>query len=219
MNDLHDIPQSGGTPGPAPDRRRRRFLGAGASITPAVLTLASQPALGITCFTPSRSLSRNTSLSQTGQFGECTNAESPGNYSQQFIPGGNGKGKGQGSYHWPIDPGTPFHPTFARTARFSFDVPSGNTTRSLTMLEVLNLPYGTLSDSQQVAFHIVAAYLNKLGGNGAMIPDNVMTVQALQQIWLEWGTNGRYEVMAGIYWGADEIKGYLISNGIVKPGN
>ena len=183
---------------------RRRFLGAGAAATPFLLTMVSQPALGMTCFTPSRSLSRNTSISQQGKYGECTNAESPGNYKAQQASRAN-------AYHWPKDvpPSTPMHPLFAMgptegLSRFTKDG------RSMTLGEAL-----WVNTSEQVHFHLIGAYLNKMGGNGAVIPDNVITAQDILDMWRDWALNGRYEPMAGVTWSGSHIVAYLKSNGIV----
>ena len=188
---------------------RRRVLGAGASAAPFLLTLVSQPALGVTCFTPSRSLSRNTSLSQTGKYGECTGAESPGNYKAQQTPG-------QSPYHWPasVPPTTPMHPLFYMgnsegVTKFTKVV--NNNTVSKTLGEALQV-----TTSGQVHFHLIGAYLNKMGGNGAVIPDTVLTVSAILGMWQEYATKGYYEPFAGTKWYAAEIVNYLISNGIVK---
>ncbi len=192
------------------DGRRRRFLGAGVAATPAVLSLASQPALGVTCFTPSRSLSKNTSISQQGKYGECTNAESPGNYKAQQTPG-------VGAYHWPasVPPSTPFHPTFVRgsidgATLFIINAPDP---RSMTMGEVLDRTGD--QDPYKVAFHLIAAYLNIKGGNGAVISPAAATETTITTIWSEWVTKGYYEPFAGTRWGSEQIKTYLISNGIV----
>lgn len=187
---------------------RRRFLGAGAAATPFLLTLVSQPALGVTCFTPSRSLSRNTSLSQAGKDGECLNAESPGNYSAQ-------QNLGYGAYHWPasVPPSTLMHPLFYKggqegVTRFTKRV--GRRWESMTLGEAIQV-----NAPEQVHFHMIGAYLNKLGGNGAVIPDNVLTAQDILDMWQEFATKGYYEPMAGIRWYASEIKAYLLNNGIV----
>ncbi|MDP1652065.1 MAG: hypothetical protein Q8L56_05005 [Rhodocyclaceae bacterium] len=186
---------------------RRRFLGAGSAVAPVILTMFSQPALGVTCFTPSRSLSRNTSVSQAGKNGVCTGAQSPGNYSAQTNDG-------RPSYSWPIDYRTPFHPTFiAGGSGTSFYKTENNNTRSLTMFEVLNL--GGNQDSEKMAFHLIAAYLNCLGGGSSSISPLAMTTTGVLRIWSEWATKGNYEVTAGVYWNATQIKAYLKSNGIV----
>lgn len=93
---------------------------------------------------------------------------------------------------------------------------SGGGDRSLTMLEVLNLgPTSSPGDPEKVAFHIVGAYLNLMGGNGAVIPSHVLTVDELKIIWDEYRVKGYYEVMASVKWYAYDIKTYLTSNGII----
>jgi hypothetical protein len=188
---------------------RRRFLGAGVAATPFLLTLVSQPALGVTCFTPSRSLSRNTSLSQEGKNGECLNAESPGNYKTQQTEGG-------AAYHWPaaVPPSTPMHPLFymgGAPGKTKFTKMDGNIEVSMSLGEAIKV-----NVSGQAHKHLIGAYLNKMGGNGAVIPDNVLTAQDILNIWQEYATKGYYEPMAGIQWYEEEIKAYLTSNGIVK---
>ncbi len=170
--------------------------------------MVSQPALGVTCFTPSRSLSRNTSLSQQDKYGECVGAQSPGNYSQQTD-------SGSPAYSWPIDYRTPFHPTFAVGNRVGtrFYKTVNNVTVPMTMFEVLNL--GGNQDLEKMAFHLIGAYLNCLGGGGASISPLAMTPQGILNIWQEWATKGYYEVTAGVRWYATDIKNYLFSNGIV----
>ena len=201
------------TPVDANDYRRRRFLGKGIKAAPFVLTLASQPALGVTCFTPSRSLSKNTSISQQGKNGECTNAESAENYKMHQDPSAS-------AFHWPrtVPPSTPFHPLFRQgsSSANSFTVPlSGGGFRSMTLGEVLT--HGVSQDSDEVAKHLIGAYLNTMGGNAAFIPANVMTPQGILGIWSEYVANsGFYEPVAGVKWYANEIKYYLTSNGIVK---
>ena len=211
MNEATNSPEStpASTPGiglsVAPSRRR--FLGTGAVVTPAILTLASQPALGATCFTPSRSLSKNTSASQVGKDGICLNAESPGNYKQQSVPNTS-------PYHWPdsAPPSTKFHTIF-----------SGSIYGDRSLLDVLSdtidpktkLP---MSDPEKVAKHLIAAFLNIRGGGGASIASNVLTEQGVKNIWTAWLASGRtsYPVSAGITWSGKQLVDYLISNGIVK---
>ena len=215
MADQDTTPETGKEGSKANNGGRRRFLGAGTAAAPFVLTLVSQPALGVTCFTPSRSMSRNTSLSQQGKFGECTNAESPGNYGQQ-VEQVKSKGKINPAYHWPrsVLPTARFHPTFLQgsiAGETSFTNESNNTVTSKTLGEVL-----LINVSGNVAKHIIAAYLNKLGGNGAVIPDSAITLAGIKNMWAEYATKGFYEPMAGIKWYAQDIVNYLKSNGIVK---
>lgn len=197
-------PQVNQAPGIPPSRSRRRFLGTGAAVSPAILTLVSQPALGVTCFTPSRSLSRNTSVSQQGKYGECLNPESPGNYMA--------RASGEAGNSWTVTPSTtPFHPTFSgSTFMVTEKTAKGTVTRSMTMQEVLKDQNG------KVPFFILAAYLNVLGNNRAVIPANVLTPSEVLTIWTEWNTKTYYEPMAGIKWYGEDIKNYFFTNGIIK---
>lgn len=187
---------------------RRRFLGAGSAAAPFILTMVSQPALGVTCFTPSRSLSQNTSISQQGKYGECTNAESPGNYKAQQTPG-------NGAYHWPasVPPSTPFHPLFHMGGTHGvtkFTKIVNNQEVSMTLGEALDV-----NAPGQVHFHLIGAYLNKMGGNGAIIPDSAITAPGILTMWHEYATNGYYEPVANVQWSAQDIVDYLQTNGIV----
>ena len=187
---------------------RRRFLGKTAlKAAPFVVTLASQPALGATCFTPSRSLSRNTSLSQQGFYGECTGAQSPGNYKAQQSPGS--------SYSWPasVPPSTLMHPLFTMgnsEGVTKFTKTEGGKVVSQTLGEAISV-----NASGMVAFHLIGAYLNKMGGNGAVIPDKAITVAGILNMWSEYALKGYFEPTAGVKWYAAEIVAYLKSNGIV----
>ncbi len=189
-------------------RARRRFLGKGAAAAPFLITLASQPALGATCFTPSRSLSKNTSVSQQGKDGECTGAASYQAYQADQTPG-------QSGFRWPASaqPTAPLHPTFAEgnsegVTKFTKQV--GGQVVSQTFGEALSVNGGG-----QVHRYLIAAYLNKLGGNGATISDKAITVTGILTMWQEYATKGYYEPFAGVKWYGAEINGYLVSNGIV----
>ena len=67
-----------------------------------------------------------------------------------------------------------------------------------------------------LAKHILAAYLNKKGGGGAVIPDQVLTEAAILNIWSEFVTKGYYTPVAGTKWYPADIVTYLTGNGIVK---
>jgi len=81
-----------------------------------------------------------------------------------------------------------------------------------------NSPSGVNSIAPgQVAFHIIGAYLNILGGGGAKIAPEAMTVERLQTIWAEYASTLHYKPIAnGLVWNGEAIVAYLISNGIVK---
>lgn len=215
-------------PSPPPSRGRRRFLGAGTSAVPALVTLASTPALGATCFTPSRNLSQNTSLSQAAFVGTCTGT------SVTSYKAGTG---------WPIANNTRFHTVFTGDVFWVKNNASGSSgLRSCTLLEVLNLDTTTLappagkvwstsagvyrssfvpvtgttgSETITVAKHLVAAYLNCSAG---LVPNNVLkasgTVPSCTDIWADFIADGKYEVMASVLWLPSGIVDYFISNGI-----
>lgn len=192
---------------------RRRFLGVGAGATPALLMLASQPALGVTCFTPSRALSKNTSISQQGKYGDCTGA-GPASYVNTYTS------PATATTQWPGAPGPDlgFHPLFAGSF-FNLAKTDGSTVRSLTLLEVLNLPtkpndiQALPSDTQkiEVAKYLVTAYLN-IQKN--WVPANVLTSSNALVIWSEFNTKGYFEPMASVKWYAPDILSYLKTSGI-----
>ncbi len=208
MTDLEKNPDSckGSRSGEGKDRRR--FLGAGVAAAPFLMTMVSQPALGVQCFTPSRSLSRNTSLSQTGKFGDCSGAQSPGNYAAQ-------QSSSSPSYSWPaaVPPTTLMHPLFYQGGTpgvTEFIKLVKGKWVSMTLGEAINV-----NAPGQVHFYLIAAYLNKMGGHGAIIPDTVITAAGILNIWQSYAMKGYYEPIAGVKWYADDIKNYLQSNGIV----
>jgi hypothetical protein len=196
---------------------------------PALLTLAGQPALGMTCFTPSRNLSRNMSVSQQGKYGECSG------YGVASYASGSG---------WPVATTTAFHPLFAGDFFWIKDNSGNNLNglRSCTLLEILNLNVTTLvaptgkvwstsagvyrasfvppsgassADTIILAKHIVAAYLNCMS---LRVPPTVLAATGAHpsctSIWQDFIGDGRYEVMANVLWDAKQIKDYLTSNGI-----
>ena len=215
-----------------PSRGRRRFLGAGTSAVPALVTLASSPALGATCFTPSRNLSQNTSLSQQAFVGSCT-----GSSVSAYITS-NGSG-------WPVASTTKFHDVFTGDVFWvkNNSGPNTNGLRSCTLLEVMKLgttspvapPTGkvwctkagvykssftsvagtSVAETINVAKHIIAAYFNCTAG---FVPSNVLkasgTVPSCTDIWADFIADGKYEVMASVLWGPAGILEYFISNAI-----
>lgn len=179
------------TPGLQTNAGRRRFLGKGAVVAPAVLTLASQPALGVTCFTPSRSLSKNTSASQAGKDGQCTGTKTPLDFKTTWPTG-------------VCAAETKFHPYFSGALQVTED---GFTSK--TMKAVLTANQTTL------AAYVITAYLNlKLG----LIPANVLTETAIKNMWTNASVaGGFYEPTAGVKWFAADVINYLRTNGIVGP--
>ncbi len=141
---------------------RRRFLGRGAAVAPVLVTLAAQPALGTTCYSPSGSLSKNTTGGRT-YTGDCR-GESSGNYKQQ-------------TKNWPSSykPGDLLSKMFPAGPYLS-SFKSGNATK--TLQQVMNLTGN--EDPNQFAFHMIGAVLNCERG---LVPSGVMTVGQLRTIW------------------------------------
>ncbi len=168
------------------DTSRRSFAKAGV-VAPMIMTLVSRPAMASTlCFTPSRSLSRNTSVSQQGNDGMCE-GKSPGYYKNHLNwPGG-------------VKPKDPFLQYFNNGAHSTVDLSSNP-----TLLKVLNLEGN--QDSAKLAFHIIAAYLNCLAH---LVPSNVLSATDVQNIWNEYVQTGYYTVTAGVTWDATQIVTYL----------
>jgi hypothetical protein len=173
---------------------RRRFLGKGAAAAPAILTLAAQPALGVTCYSPSGSLSKNTSGGRN-YTGDCVGV-SPGNYKTQ-LPGAP-------ATHWPSG----WSPT-DKISKMYTPVPAlfmkpGNV--EMTLNEVLWLTGN--ADPNMFAFHMIGAYFNVLNG---YVPSNVLDTTKLRQIWSDIYTLGYY-VIGGVQYNA-----YWIVNNYLKP--
>lgn len=200
------------TPGSSTPARsgRRRFLGAGVGAAPAVLTLTSSPALasGLSCTSPSRSMSMHASTKGRPDQGFC-NGESPGNYKAQadaYLK----NGQPNPAYHWPSLPGqgsaaapspdTQFHAVFTPSGQFDGE----------TMLQVLSRN-GT-GDPFKLAFHLIGAYLNCVRG---LIPVGVLTTDQVQAIYSAYRSPAGYTpVVGGLPWTASQIVDYLKNNGI-----
>lgn len=172
---------------------RRRFLGKGAVAAPAILTLVAQPALGTTCYSPSGSLSKNTSGGRNYK-GECTGI-SPGWYKTHRT-----------SADWsPVNPNALIGSLFSPVPSY-FKKPNGT---EMTLLEVIDLT--GQADPYMFGFHMVAAYANIMKGK---IPSNVLDVAKLQAIWTAIYTQGYY-VVGGQQWNATAVvTGYLQPYGI-----
>ena len=92
----------------------------------------------------------------------------------------------------------------------SSPVPPPNAAATFTLLNAVSLPAGPPND---VIRHIAASVLNVLSG---LLPANVLTVVALQNIWQEYmatggGLAGYYVPTAGVKWYHDELTAYLLS--------
>ncbi|MFN7692845.1 MAG: hypothetical protein ACK5O3_02220 [Burkholderiales bacterium] len=174
---------------------RRRFLGAGAGVAPVVLTLASQPALATTCFTPSRALSANMSV----VFG-----------NQQAAAGQNFSCSGKGSVKSYRENPSTWPATVTRsTARFSHFFTGPGTSTDLLTTILTNSP-GSLEAS------FIAALFNIRGGAASSIPAAVLDESKLKAIWTEFKTKGFYQLYAGgPQWNAVALQLYLRNNFII----
>lgn len=186
----------------AAEAGRRRFLGQGGRIAvPVAITLVAQPALGTTCFSPSGSLSKNTSAGR-GTPITC-NGQSPGNYSQQTADGRPANSWG-GTGYAPGDLLSRMYPA----ASYRADFMNGNQTK--TLFQVLNL--SGQQDPQRFAFHMIGAMLNVGAGR---IPGTVLDPAVLRAIWLAiYSGSGTYRV-GSQDWNAADVVLYLKTYGIV----
>jgi hypothetical protein len=170
------------------DESRRRFTMAGVAASGVLLTLASRPVLGtetaLCCKSPSGWISGNKSTH--GPAPVCEGV-SPGYWKNHTT--------------WPIPN--------RNTALFRVAFPScapGSVYYNDTMLKLLkHQDY----DKNNLAMHLVAAYLNAVGGRTPFLP--VATVQAMFTEWQSTGghPNGYYTPTAGVQWNAWKIVAYI----------
>ena len=200
---------------------RRRFLGAGAGVAPVVLTLASQPALATTCFTPSRALSANMSVaferrqSALGQDFRCNGTGSVKSYKDHTtwpagvvrpvaaIPAKEGI---------PARHGKPAVPPVAAVAavpgaKFSDLFPGS--TKTGTVADILS------KESTSLHAALIAAMFN-LRVVPSQISDKVMTPSSLRAILKEFEAKGVWKPYAGgKEWTPGDFVKYLGDNYII----
>lgn len=166
--------------------KRRRWLQAGLSAPPVVMTVVSRPVLGATqfCVPPSAYVSLPSSA--PGMNGDC---------------GGKGPAAWVGTESWPRPycrgPG---HCGAGGASRFN-DYFNPDLQGNPTLLAVLE-------DGIDVAKYVVAAELNRVAG---LVPEAVLSASTLQHIWGEFATSGVFRPTAGATWTAAEIVDYLRS--------
>jgi hypothetical protein len=176
---------------------RRRLLQGALAGAPVLMTLVSRPVLAQQCTTPSGFVSANASTA--GRVVNCTGHTpafwaNPMNFSQ-----------------WP--PG--FNPTNPQVTRFG--PPQGVFGNSPyngnpTLVDALNAaatPHDATTDN--VARYVSAAVLNAAKG---LTP--VLSVQAVKDIWSEYGATGygaggSYSPSSGVHWNPNEIVEYLLT--------
>lgn len=177
---------------------RRRFLGAGVAASPAILTLASSPALatgagGGTCITPSRSLSRNLSKSQKAHIGYCTPKYSVKDYCDN-------------KNWWPA--GCTWNKTFKDC--FGIGWWNGSKNREYYMHEILTIR----EHRTKAVAALITAYLNALHGLGNTL---AFTKEDAVKIYREHTTGGYRPFGNAPVWTDTDIWRYLLNNFIIKP--
>lgn len=165
---------------------RRRWLQAGLSAPPVVMTVVSRPVLGATqfCVPPSAYVSLPTST--PGMYGDCSGKGPEGWVSTDPWPSPYCRGPGQCGA--------------GGASRFN-DYFNPDLQGNPTMLAVLE-------DGNDVAKYVVAAELNRVGG---LVPEAVLSAGAIQHIWSEFATSGVFRPTSGATWSAAEIVDYLRS--------
>ncbi|MDR3393477.1 MAG: hypothetical protein P4L70_00610, partial [Parasulfuritortus sp.] len=158
-----------------------------------ILTIKSQAALGCggTCFTPSRSLSKNTSLSHKKNVGTCSG----------YSP----------SYYLPANPKTSFCSIFAdpqnkyKTKKCLNKSCSSYQLVSMTFADVLK------KGPSDPAYYVVGAYLN-IQKN--LVAPQALTGPQLVTMWNDCAKYGKHEVMANVYWNIGQVNSYLCNSNI-----
>jgi hypothetical protein len=172
---------------------RRRFTKAGAVAVGAVLTLKSQPGMaanssGCIFATPSAAGSFNINHSRAPQTGYC-NAVSPGWWKNNLSA-------------WPKIPGS--HPPTSMTEqKFQNIFPVGNGSPYYNQKLSVVIDWGG-GDMQDVARHLIAAYLNAMKG----WTNPYLTTAKVVEIWNGYNSFAGYKP-AGKVWSARDVSNYI----------
>ena len=185
-------PQHTATPNDSDEKpsslTRRRWLQAGLSASPVLMTVISRPVLAAQCVPPSAYVSLGASA--PGMYAACG-----GNGPQTWI---------DPNTVWPlpyIRETSLFNPVFAPPG-FSLPSPDGP-----TLLAVLQ--DSTYND---VAKYVVAALLNSADPSSPLVPTSILSLAAIKHIWTESvGGVGSFTPSPGASWGPAEIVDYLKS--------
>ena len=164
---------------------RRRWLQAGLSASPVLMTVISRPVLAAQCVAPSAFVS----LGASGVMYAVCDGKGPTAWSDAaswpspYCPGTASSNCGDASLFNPIfDPDLDGNPT---------------------LLAVLTGP-------NEVAKYVVAALLNS-SGPSPLVPANVLGAPTIMHIWSEFATMGHFTPSPGASWSAAEIVDYLKS--------
>ena len=174
-----------------PSADRRRWLKAGLSTPPVLMTVASRPVLAQTCVPPSAHMSLGASAPGMDQ--ECS---------------GFGPDTWAGSRSWPgnFTPDSRFNkhfsppligdPTFSQVldSETTIGTPEAEAFVSRTLHEV--------------ARYVTAALLNHASGK---VPETVLRPMTIQYIWNEFTEQQSFVPTRGVSWSAAEIVDYLKS--------
>lgn len=167
-----------------PSADRRRWLKAGLSTPPVLMTVASRPVLASTCVPPSAYVSLGASA--PGMYADCT---------------GYGPDTWLGNSSWP----NPYSPDSRFNTYFEPDL-HGNPKFS-DVLDYDNI--ANVSDTvHTVARYVTAALLNNASNK---VPETVLRAMSIQHIWTEFARTGSFAPTRGASWSAAEIVDYLKS--------
>jgi hypothetical protein len=167
-----------------PSADRRRWLKAGLSTPPVLMTVASRPVLASTCVPPSAYVSLGASA--PGMYADCT---------------GYGPDTWLGNSSWP----NPYSPDSRFNTYFEPDL-HGNPKFS-DVLGYDNI--ANVSDTvHTVARYVTAALLNNASNK---VPETVLRTMTIQHIWTEFARTGSFAPTRGASWSAAEIVDYLKS--------
>jgi len=163
---------------------RRKWLKAGLSTPPVLMTVASRPVLANACVPPSAYVSLGASA--PGMYGECAGF-GPETWLQD------------NTWPSPYSPdarfNTYFEPNLNGNPRFSDVLGDGN--------------IANVSDTvHTVARYVTAALLNNASGK---VPETVLRAMTIQHIWTEYAQTGAFAPTSGASWSAAEIVDYLRS--------
>jgi hypothetical protein len=179
---------------------RRRLLRGGAAVAPVALTFISMPVRadlgGVTCraasaFASITAAAAANAVTSANTSQICTGAK-PANWLSANSVGGN----------WP--PGAPPTQLFA----FTTVIPPATTTNSPTLVQVLQGTGSGTAAQDRLAKNLVAALLNNKQG---LVPDTVVNLSQLQQMWNTVGVGGGNYPVTGISggWSIIQVNAFL----------
>ena len=183
-----NTPPHGGAPDDSarlPSADRRRWLKAGLSTTPVLMTVVSRPVLAQPGVPPSAYVSLGASA--PGMYGDC-NGYGPETWSSST-----------GSWPNTYEPNQPFKKYFTNDL-----AGSPKLSEVLGSTSIVDVP----PEHHAVARYVTAALLNHASGK---VPESVLKAMTIQHIWTEFATTGQFAPRSGASWSAAEIVDYLKS--------